>query len=54
MIVFCARPEFEQLVVADAEMRAQLLRFQELTTRAHGPEAAANEIIACRRLREQR
>ncbi len=35
-----------ELAVADAAMRPRLLRFQELMTRARGPEAAADEIVA--------
>jgi len=35
-----------ELVVADTEMHPRLLRFQELMTRARGPEAAAEEIMA--------
>lgn len=35
-----------ELVVADTEMRPRLLRFQELMTRARGPEVAAEEIMA--------
>ena len=34
-----------ELVVADAELRPRLLRFQELMSRARGPEAAADEIV---------
>ena len=34
-----------ELVVADTKLRPCLLRFQELTTRARGPEAAADEIV---------
>lgn len=35
-----------ELVVADKGMRPRLLRFQELMTRARGPEAAAEAIMA--------
>ena len=35
-----------ELAAADAELRPRLLRFQELMTRARGPEAAADEIVA--------